>query len=168
MTEDAGIQEATACFSRRDDFDRAVAALLANGIPRDRLSVLSTHEAIESVEPHSRLRDLADALVGEGHYVTPVTTAGLIALAAGPVGALISGLTAAGLGAQAVRDVIDHVTAADKSDDFARALKHGAAVLWVRVDGENERQLAEGVLAEAGGQGVHTLTRAASESGSTA
>jgi hypothetical protein len=90
-----------------------------------------------------------------------LVTAGLIALAAGPVGAIIAGIIAAGVGGAALKELMDDLTARPHSAEFARALAAGAILLWVDADTDGREIKAKDVLVACGGANVHTNERSA-------
>lgn len=156
----ATTREVVGLLTDRRHFEVAVAALQAAGFDRAELSVLSSHESIEAAgrEPKP-WRDVLVALVGELKYEGPLVAAGLIALAAGPVGAAIAGLVAAGVGGVAVKELMDEVTAIPDSEDFAHALAAGAVILWVRADDAAREAKARAILAEVGATNIHVNKR---------
>lgn len=152
--------EVVGIFSNRRDFDCAVQSLLAAGFQRSDLSVLASHDSIDAAEPAvASWKERLVGLVGELKYEGPLITAGLIALATGPVGAAIAGLIAAGVGGAALKELMDEVTARPHSEDFARALTAGGLLLWADVaDGARQAQAIE-ILTAAGGTNVHANLR---------
>lgn len=154
------VTEVVARFQDRDHFEAAVKQLLGAGFAATDLSVLDTHESLASSEPPTESwRARLAGLTEEIKYVGPITTAGLIALAAGPVGAAVAGLVGAGVGFAAVRELLDETQATPHSEAFARALEYGAVLLWVRAETPETQARAEAALREHGGQDVHTHTR---------
>ena len=98
------LPEIVGLFSSREDLEAAVKSLRAAGFRHADLSVLDTHEALEAAEDipwHDKLGGLV-GLIGEAKYILPITTAGLLAIATGPVGAAISAVAGAGVAAKAV------------------------------------------------------------------
>ncbi len=147
-------------FGDRGGFTAAVEALLAKGFAREDLSVLDTHESLSaSGSPGEAWQESLSGLVGEINYVGPLTAAGLIAIATGPVGAAIAGAMAAGISVAAVVDLLEKVRATPHTDSFARALEAGAILLWVRVDDDAAASRAETALGEAGAADVHRHVR---------
>lgn len=147
-------------FAGREGFTAAVDALLAAGFARDDLSVLDTHESLSaSGSPGEAWQETLGGLVGEINYVGPLTAAGLIAIATGPVGAAIATAMAAGIGTAAVVDVLDKLRATPHTEAFARALEAGAILLWVRVEDAAAAGRAETILSGAGAADVHRHAR---------
>lgn len=159
------LREVVGTFADRAHFEAAVSNLLAEGFGRDKLSVLASHDSLDAAESVAgakarKWRDGLVALVGELKYEGPLVAAGLIALAAGPVGAAIAGLVAAGVGGVALKEVLDEVAAIPDSDDFVRALAAGSVILWVSTDSPAEEDKARALLADAGGANIHIFERA--------
>ena len=65
----------------------------------------------------------------------------------------------AGLGGAALKELFDDYTAPRHSEDFAAALKAGAALLWVRCEDPDRELAATRILEEAGGHHVHVHGR---------
>lgn len=161
QTRPAALREVVGTFADRGHFEAAVSALLEKGFDRGRLSVLTSHDSLEVAGGKAqKWRDALVALVGETKYEGPLVAAGLIALAAGPVGAVIAGLIAAGVGGVALKELLDEVAAIPDSGDFARALAAGGVILWVSVEGAAEEAEAKALLAGAGGDHIHIFERA--------
>ena len=149
-------------FAQRVAFTEAVEALLAAGFARDDLSVLDTHESLSaSGSPGEAWQESLAGLVGEINYVGPLTAAGLIAIATGPVGAAVAGALAAGISVAAVVELLEKLRANPHTEAFARALEAGAILLWVRVDDPAEAERAEAILGEAGAADIHPHVRPA-------
>ena len=147
-------------FAERDGFKAAVDALMAAGFARDDLSVLDTHESLSaSGSPGEAWRESLAGLVGEINYVGPLTAAGLIAIATGPVGSAIAAALAAGISVAAVVELLDKLRATPHTESFARALEAGAILLWVRVGDAEAAKRAEDILNQAGAADVHPHIR---------
>lgn len=154
------VTEVVGRFDDRPSFSAAVEDLLAVGFGSSDLSVLDTHEALDASDPHKTAwgEALAESL-GE-KYLGPVTTAGLIMLAAGPVGAAIAGVIAAGLSGAAISDLLDSIKATPHSDAFARALENRAVLLWVRIDDWSQAGEVQTILSRHNAKDVHVHQRA--------
>jgi len=147
-------------FATRESFTAALKALAAAGFEHDDISVLDTHESLSAAgKPSEAWQESLAGLVGEINYVGPLTAAGLIALASGPVGVAVAGALAAGLTGAALVDLLDEVRATPHTEAFARALEAGAILLWVRVADEAAARKAEGILARHGASDVHRHVR---------
>ncbi len=154
-------REVVGTFSDREHFQAAIDALLKAGFSRTDLSVLSSHESIDTAtaQPGKSWRDVLIALVGELKYEGPLVAAGLIALAAGPVGAAIAGLVAAGVGGAAAKELLDEVSALPDSEAFAKALAAGSVILWVSADDAAAEAKAKAILHEQAAQNIHVFER---------
>jgi hypothetical protein len=155
------IREAVASFPDREHFRGAVAGLLAAGFDRGDLSVLASHDSLAVADeaagtPKEILRA---GLSDEIKYIAPLTVAGIIVLSGGPIAAILAALVGAGLGGAALKDLLDDYTAPRHSEDFAAALKAGAALLWVRCGDPDRELVATRILEEAGGRHVHVHGR---------
>lgn len=157
----AAPREVVGTFSDREHFQAAIDRLIAAGFDRTDLSVLSSHESIEVAVGHDRKswKDSLITLVGELKYEGPLVAAGLIALAAGPVGATIAGLIAAGVGGVAVKELLDEVAALPDSQEFANALAEGHVIMWVAVKDDAQQQRAVQILRDTTAQNVHVFDR---------
>jgi hypothetical protein len=157
----APTREVVGTFSDREHFQAAIDCLTAAGFARADLSVLSSHDSVDlAVGREGRSwKDSLVALVGELKYEGPLVSAGLIAIAAGPVGAAIAGLIAAGVGGAAAKELLDEVAALPDSEAFARALEEGSVILWVAVRSDAEEGTARRLLGETGAQNVHVFER---------
>jgi len=155
------IREALASFPDREHFRSAVSALLAAGFERSDLSVLASHDSLAVADeaagtPKEVLRA---GLSDEIKYIAPLTVAGIILLSGGPIAIALAALVGAGLGGAALKELFDDYTASRHSEDFAAALKDGAALLWVRCGDPDRELVATRILDEAGGNHVHVHGR---------
>lgn len=156
----APLPEIVGQFGRREDFEAAVQALHEAGFEHADLSVLDSHEALEASEQepwHERLV----GLVGEVKYIGPLTTAGFLAIATGPVGVAISAAVGAGVAAFALREALEQVEATPQSEAFARALEQGAVLLWVACADAAAEARAREILLRHDARDVHLHRRPA-------
>lgn len=155
------IREAVASFPDREHFHNAVSALLAGGFARDDLSVLASHDSLAVAEAETKNGTglLSAGLSDEIKYVAPLTVAGIIVLSGGPIALTVAALVGAGLGGAALKELFDDYTASRHSEDFAAALKAGAALLWVRCPDPDSELAATRILEETGGHHVHVHGR---------
>lgn len=154
------IREVVGILSDRAQFQAAVDGLMAAGFDRSDISVLSSHDSLDAAGHEAKpWRDVLTAMVGELRFEGPLVAAGLIALAAGPVGAAIAALVAAGVGGAAAKELLDEVTAVPDSEDFARALAAGSVILWVSAADPQREQVAVSVLTTVGATNVHVTER---------
>ena len=151
------IREAVASFPDREHFHRAVAQLLAAGFEASDLSVLASHDSLAAAgePPAPQPKLLPAGLADEIKYIAPLTVAGIILLSGGPITATIAALVGAGLGGAALKELFDDYTAPRHAEDFAAALRAGAALLWVRCEDPERELTATRILEEAGGRHVH-------------
>ena len=158
------VREAVGSFPDRKHFRNAVTALLAAGFERSDLSVLASHDSLAIAEEDAGTPKgiLAAGLTEEIKYVAPLTMAGIIVLSGGPIALGLAALVGAGLGGAALKELFDDYTAAHHSEDFAAALKAGAALLWVRCGDPDRELVATRILEEAGGRHVHVHGRSLS------
>jgi hypothetical protein len=158
------VREAVASFADKQQVRRAVAQLLAAGFRPADLSVLASHDSLEvagGVPGYEGTpgAGLLAGLTDEVSFLDPMTVAGIVLLSGGPVAALLAALVGAGLGGAAIKELFGYVAANRHSADFAAALKAGAVLLWVRVEGPARAAEALRLLAEAGGTHAHLHER---------
>ena len=152
--------EVVGWFADRESFRKAVAALRAEGFARADLSVLDSHESLSAAEsPREVLAETLSGMVREVNYIGPLTAAGIIAVSAGPVGALVSAALGTGVAGYAVRDILRDLRATPHTEEFARAAENGAILLWVRAEDQAAQDTAIRVLGEHGAGDVHTHER---------
>jgi len=152
-------REVVGILSSRPDFDTAVKALLEAGFGHSDLSVLSSHDSLDAASGATSWKDSLVGLLGELKYEGPLLTAGLIAIAAGPVGAVLGGLIAAGVGGAAAKELLDEMTARPHAAEFTQALAAGNVLLWVHVTDAASEARAQAILQAAGAANVHTNER---------
>ncbi len=147
-------------FAERESFTAAVEALLAEGFAASDLSVLDTREALSAAGTSGAAwQEALSALTGEIKYVGPLTDAGLIGIATGPIGAAVSATVAAGVTGAALVELLKTVLATPHTESFARALEAGAVMLWVHAEtGDREKRASE-CLRRHGAADVHTHRR---------
>lgn len=157
----APTREVVGTFADREHFQAAIDALFKAGFARTDLSVLSSHESIDTATARDgrSWKDALIALVGELKYEGPLVAAGLIALAAGPVGAVIAGLVAAGVGGAAAKELLDEVAALPDSEQFTKALAAGSVILWISAADKAAEDKAKEILHDAVAQNIHVFER---------
>jgi hypothetical protein len=147
-------------FGDRQSFAQAVEALLRVGFARSDLSVLDSHESLSaSEEPDEAWRETVAGLTGEAKYLGPITTAGLVLLVAGPIELAVAGAIAAGLAGAGIYEFLSEVRSTPHTREFARALKNGAVLLWVRAEEADRQRLAADILTRNGAADVHVHER---------
>ncbi len=162
MQEEAIVEqtEIVGRFAERESFKEAVETLLAAGFQSSDLSVLDTHEALSASDSATEAWQQAMiGLVGEIKYVGPITAAGLIAVATGPIGAAIAGLLAAGVTSVALTELLTTLRATPHTEQFARALESGTLLLWVSTQSEQQSKVASEILTRYGAEDVHRHIR---------
>ena len=152
--------EVVGWFADRDSFKAAVKDLLDQGFARADLSVLDTHESLSVTDsPREAFQEAMSGLVREVNFIGPLAAAGFIAVATGPIGALIAGATGVGLAGYAVADILDEVRATPHTEEFARAAENGALLLWVRAESPPAQDTASDILRAHGARDVHAHER---------
>ena len=158
--ETTGAPEIVGRFAEPESFRAAVEALRQAGFGHSDLSVLDTHESISaSGTPSEAWKESLAGMVGEVKYVGPLTAAGLIAIATGPVGMALSALLAAGITGAALHELLEDVRATPHTKAFAEALERGAVLLWVVAETEARQESASEILQRHGAADVHLHRR---------
>ncbi len=157
---DGAVTEVVGRFATRESFKSCVQALLATGFRRTDLSVLDSHESLAAAQGSGEAwRETLNGLVGEVKYLGPLTAAGLILLASGPVGFAVAGAITAGLGGMAVFELLEEIRATPHAKEFAKALEKGAILLWVRAETPERQRLAADIFRRNAAANVHTHVR---------
>lgn len=153
-------REAVGLISDRVSFERTTEALLAAGFQRTDMSVLSSRESLDAAgEPGKPWRDVLVALLGEIKYEWPLVASGALVLAGGPVAATMGAVIGAATAGVVTKEVLDEVTSAPHTEDFAHALEAGGVILWVRtIDAAREAQALE-ILNDTGADNAHINQR---------
>jgi hypothetical protein len=115
---------------------------------------LASHQPLAAAEEHPA-ELIAAGLSDELKYIGPLTIAGIILISGGPIAATVAAAVGAGLGGAALKELLDDYTAAPHREEFAAALKAGAALLWVRCADPELELRALRILEECGGRHVH-------------
>ena len=158
------VREAVASFATKDAFRAAVKQLLQAGYAPTDLSVLATHDSLEvagGVAAYNGTpgQSLMSGLTDEVRFVDPLEVAGFSMLSGGPIAAGFAALVGAGVGAMALKEVVDRLVANRHSTGFAEALKQGGVLLWVRLEDAGKEAKALDILRGAGGIDPHINTR---------
>ncbi len=160
------VTEVIGRFAARESFTSAVEALIAGGFERADLSVLDSHESLGAAGGSAEAwKDTLAGFAGEVKYLGPLTAAGLILLATGPVGAAVAGVIATGLGGMALYEVFDEIKATPHAREFAKAIENGAVLLWVRAELPERQRIAADILGRHGAADVHVHVREPKPSG---
>jgi hypothetical protein len=174
--ETAGLREAVGLFTRFEALQSAIDELLSSGFDRAEISVLASEAAIEHTLGH-RLKRAAledDPATPRGVYVSPdaigtaegslisalayvggVATAGVIAIAGGPLTMILIGAGLAGgvgglIGAGLARLVGDR-----RAAEIHSHLEAGGLLLWVRTWRNDDERRAVAILTKHSGRDVH-------------
>jgi hypothetical protein len=172
-----GIREAVGIFHKVEDLQVAIEELLSSGFDRVELSLLASDHAVAAKLGKLTFREaeLEDnptvprgvyvsaaamgaaegGLVGALAYVGGVATAGLVALAGGPISAIVLGAVlaggAGGLLGTALAEFVGHRRAAY----FQEQLDRGGLLLWVRTWDVHREQKAVEILTRHSASDVH-------------
>ena len=154
----AKTREIVAVYHDRAQFEAAVNALIAAGFDRTDLSVLASHDSLEVAGDiagyhHEAGKELVSALGQQLSWLEPVTIAGTLFSAAGPIGAAVAALIAATAGAVTLRPLLDEVTENAHAGSFEDAVRAGHILLWVRTATAEKVTSAEDILSKTGGTG---------------
>lgn len=149
-------REVVGIFSRPAPLESCIKDLLKAGFEHQDLSVLSSHDAIEAIDADGySWRDRLLPLLSENRYEVPLVAGAVIALSSGPVGAAIAGLTAAGVGAAALKEIFDEVVSLPDTEEFAEAVKAGEIVLWAAAPTPEREAEAREILARHDARNIH-------------
>lgn len=154
MTSDTS-RELVGLFSDRTQLKTAIKDLIGRGFERSDISLLASHESVDAAEGEMSLKESLMPLLDEIRYEEPLVNAGLIAMAAGPAGAAIAGLVAAGISGLAVRELLDEASSAPDTERVATALEEGGVMLWVAVGDEESQAKATRTLESHGATDIH-------------
>lgn len=153
-------RELVGLFSEPEPLIQAIHDLLGAGFEHADLSVLSSHEAVEAVDPYGQSwRDRLLPLLDERRYEVPLVTGALIAIASGPVGAAIAGLVAAGVGGMALKEMFEKVVSLPDTQEYAEAVEKGELVLWVSTPDAATEDRARQLLEKHGARNIHIVER---------
>jgi len=170
-------REAVAVFNTVETMQEAVDDLLSSGFNRADLSFLADERAIEEKLGHIyvRTQDLEDnpkspsiayisnnsigdaegALIGTPMYIAAVTTAGIMAVAGGPLALTIASVIAAGAAGAAIGSVFAYFVGEHHAEFLQKQLDHGGLLLWVRVRDSGHEARALEVLKKHSAHDVH-------------
>ena len=169
MAEQPAIREVVAVFDSREALENAIEDLQSNGFDRTQLSLLARRDAVEEQlrQPLTDVREVADdpatprseplerpdvgnvmgVAVGTPAAFAALATAGVIALAGGPLAGIAIGALAAGGGVGALGGLLaksfnDQVVA-----DFEQQIERGGILLWVSLRSPEQEAEARRILA---------------------
>ena len=153
-------REIVGIFTYQADFEKAMNDLIDSDFDRADLSVLGSHQSIDAAgKPAKPWKEALTALVGELKYEGPLVASGAILLAGGATAVMISGVIAAGVGGVALKELLEEVTSTPDTEEFSRSVAAGSIILWVRVDGEEQAQLASKILNDNNASNVHAHSK---------
>jgi outer membrane lipoprotein SlyB len=175
--EERGVREAVGVFHKVDDLQAAIEELLSSGFDRAELSLLASDHAVEAKLGRTSFREaeLEDnpaipravyvspaamgaaegGLVGALAYVGGVATAGLIALAGGPITAIVLGAVLAGGAGGLLGTGLAELVGHRRASYFQEQLDRGGLLLWVRAWDAHREQKAVEILGRHSGSDVH-------------
>ncbi|MGB0749491.1 MAG: hypothetical protein ACPGO3_12175 [Magnetospiraceae bacterium] len=158
MTETAASPgpEIVGLVDTRERFDDAVKALTAAGFQRTDLSVLTSRDSIDVAgKPGNSWRDAMTAVVGDIKYEGPLVASGAVFLIGGPFAAAVAAVVGAAVGGMAIGEVLEEVTSAPDTAEFARAVEAGSIILWVRTPDPEAQERAIAALTTSGATNIH-------------
>jgi hypothetical protein len=171
-----GIREAVGLFKSSATLQGAIDELLSSGFDRADLSVLGSEAAIEKVigpiSPRTELEDnpatprgvyISPDAVGTAEgtlisvlaYVGGVATAGMIAMAGGPLAMILIGAGFAGGTGGLLGAGLAKLVGEGRAADIHSHLNAGGLLLWVRTWNPDDESRAVGILAKHSGCDVH-------------
>ncbi|OFX13426.1 MAG: hypothetical protein A2516_09950 [Alphaproteobacteria bacterium RIFOXYD12_FULL_60_8] len=160
MNADAPSKELVGLIHNRAKLEAAIIGLRKAGFARTEISLLTSHDSVDAAGKEDKsLKEMLLPLLDEIRYEEPLVDAGLIALSAGPVGAALAGLVAAGVGGLALRELLDEMTSLPDSERVATALQEGGVLIWVAVSNAKSEASAREILAAQGATDIHLETR---------
>jgi hypothetical protein len=170
-----GIREAVGLFGTHETLQAAIDELLSSGFDRAEISLLASEEAVKTILGHTPRAQIEDdpatprgsyvspdaigtaegGLIGALAYVGGMATAGVIAIAGGPLTMIIVGAGLAGgvgglIGAGLAKLVGDR-----RAADIHNHLVGGGLLLWVRTWHADDERRAVAILAKHSGRDVH-------------
>jgi hypothetical protein len=183
QSQAGGVREAVALFKSSDALQGAVDELLSSGFDRADLSLLGSEAAVEKVVgPDAKRADLEDnPATPRGVYVSPdavgtaegslisvlayvggVATAGMIALAGGPLTLIVIGAGMGGGAAGLLGAGLAKILGDARALDIHSHLAEGGLLLWVRTWSLDEELRAIAILSRHSGRDVHVHSQSPS------
>ena len=181
--ETGGFREAVGLFASSDALQGAIDELLSSGFDRADLSLLGSEDAIEKVVGHAFKRaELEDnpatprgvyvspdavgtaegSLISALAYVSGVATAGMIALAGGPLSLIVIGAGFAGGAGGLLGAGLAKIVGDARAADIHSHLNAGGLLLWVRTWNLDDEGRAVGILAKHSGRDIHVHAQSVS------
>lgn len=171
-----GVREAVGLFQSSDALQGAIDELLSSGFDRADISLLGSEQAITGkVGPGFERAELEDnPATPRGVYVSPdavgtaegslisvlayvggMATAGVIAIAGGPLTMIAIGAGVAGGAAGLVGAGLAKLLGDRRAADIRSHLEAGGLLLWVRTWHVDDERRAVGILTKHSGRDVH-------------
>ncbi len=174
-TDNGIIREAAGLFSSNDDLQDAIRELEGAVFPRQDISVMGSHEALEGVfgtqhvDSSNAMDDPATprmapsrpeeqtigsaALVGIPAYIGAMT----MALAAGAVSipAAIGAAVIGGIGGGTIGGVLSKILHDRYRHKIEEQIEEGGILLWVRTPDAEREEIAQNIMIKCGGHNVH-------------
>ena len=175
-SETRGIREAVGLFKTSDALQGAIDELLSSGFDRADISLLGSEHAIENTVGYIIKRaELEDnPVTPRGVYVSPeavgtaegslisvlayvggVATAGVIAMAGGPLTMIVMGAGLAGGAGGLIGAGLAKLIGDRRAADIHSHLEAGGLLLWVRTWHIDDERRAVGILTKHSGRDVH-------------
>ncbi|MCC3305894.1 hypothetical protein [Sneathiella sp. HT1-7] len=170
-------REAVAVFDKVESLQAAIDELESSGFDRADLSLLAGETTVEEKLGHAytKVAELEDnpdvptiayiptesigeaegALIGTPMYIAAATTAGIMAVAGGPIALTIAAVAAAGAAGGLIGTVLATFLDKHHADYLQDQLDHGGLVLWVRARDEPHGQEAVTILKKHSAHDVH-------------
>jgi outer membrane lipoprotein SlyB len=177
VEEQGGVREAVAVFHKVDDLQAAIDELLSSGFDRAELSLLASDRAVAAKLGNVTFREAEledDPTVPRGVYVSPaamgaaegglvgalayvggMASAGLIALAGGPIAAIVLGAVLAGGAGGLLGTGLAELVGHRRATYFQEQLDRGGLLLWVRTWDTPREQKAVEILGHHSASDVH-------------
>ncbi len=176
VAEARGFREAVGLFRTSEALQGAIDELLSSGFDRADISLLGSEQAIRSTLGDAFERtDLEDnpatprgvyvspdaigtaegSLISILAYVSGVATAGVIAIAGGPLTMIILGAGLAGAGGGLIGASLAKLVGDHRAADMHSHLAAGGLLLWVRTWHIDDEGRAVGILTRHSGRDVH-------------
>lgn len=170
-------REAVAVFDTGESLQAAIDELESSGFDRADLSLLAGETTVEEQLGHAytKVAELEDnpdvptvayvanesigdaegALIGTPMYIAAATTAGIMAVAGGPIALTIAAVAAAGAAGGLIGTVLATFLDKHHADYLQEQLDHGGLLLWVRARDEAHGQEAVTILKKHSAHDVH-------------
>ena len=171
------VREAVAVFYHLKTLQDAIDELESSGFDRADLSLVAGVQAVEEKLGHAytRVEELEDdpkvptvayipnesigeaegALIGAPMFIAAATTAGIMAVAAGPIALTIAAVAAAGAAGGILGTVLAAMLDRHHAEYLDEQINHGGLILWVRARDEDHGKRAVKILKKHSAHDVH-------------